>query len=273
MGRLGEAVSSQTSVFLGCAGHQCGFMGVEEVTQTETFGENLPASCRDPGIHLLVDQIKAFPIVLSTDTEDAALWKKDVNEFQKVFTAHNTWNLIRMQKVVQPWSRIVWFPQNVPRFAFVAWLAIKDRLAMRHRLSSWGQGLACGCVFCGGPDEIRDHLFFACPYTFTLWIDVVGSLMGTSPDPDWYITLEQLDHRSHDRLTTILLRLAYQVTIYYIWRERNERKHNNIAKPVRQLARIVDKTIRSRIMSTRYYKKPKLRGLLQRWFTIRLSTA
>ncbi|KAF2601863.1 hypothetical protein F2Q70_00028672 [Brassica cretica] len=81
----------------------------------------------DPGIHLLVDQIKAFPIVLSTDTEDAALWKKDVNEFQKVFTAHNTWNLIRMQKVVQPWSRIVWFPQNVPRFAFVAWLAIKDR--------------------------------------------------------------------------------------------------------------------------------------------------
>lgn len=120
-------------------------------------------SCRDPGIRLLVDQIKAFPIVLSTDTEDAALWKKDVNEFQKVFTAHNTWNLIRMQKVVHPWSRIVWFPQNVPRFAFVVWLAIKDSLATGYRLSSWSQGLACGCVFCGEPDETKDHLFFACP--------------------------------------------------------------------------------------------------------------
>ena len=127
--------------------------------------------------------------------------------------------------------------------------------------------------FCGEPDETRDHLFFACLYTFTLWIDVAGLLLGTSPDPDWYITMEQIAHHSHDKLTTILLRLAYQVTIYYIWRERNDRKYNNTVRSVQQLARIVDKTIRRRIMSTRYFEKPKLRELLQRWFTTRLSTA
>lgn len=43
MGRLGEAVSPQTSVFLGCAGHKCGLMGVAEVAQTETASENIPA--------------------------------------------------------------------------------------------------------------------------------------------------------------------------------------------------------------------------------------
>ena len=229
--------------------------------------------CRDPGIRLLGDQIRAFPVVLAPDAEDTVLWKKDVNVFQGVFEAHSTWNLIRVHKVVQSWSRIIWFPQNVPRFAFVAWLAIKDKLATGHRMSNWSQGLACGCVFCGEPDETRDHLFFACPYTFTLWIDVAGLLLGTSPDPHWYITMEQIAHHSHDKLTTILLRLAYQVTIYYIWRERNDRKHNNTVRSVQQLARIVDKTIRSRIMSTRYFEKPKLRELLQRWFTTRLSTA
>ncbi|XP_048608720.1 uncharacterized protein LOC125584381 [Brassica napus] len=327
MGRLGEAVSPQTSIFLGCAGHNCGLMGVVEVAQTETASEKFlrmeirngwrvkfwfdlwhPLGrmiditgevgiqklgirrnaticdvlrgnewqfryCRDPGIRLLGDQIRAFPVVLDPDAEDAVLWKKDVNVFQGVFEAHSTWNLIRVHKVVLSWSRIIWFPQNVPRFAFVAWLAIKDRLATGHRMSNWSQGLACGCVFCGEPDETRDHLFFACPYTFTLWIDVAGLLLGTPPDPDWYITMEQIAHHSHDKLTTILLRLAYQVTIYYIWREWNDRKHNNTVRSVQQLARIVDKTIRSRIMSTRYFEKPKLRELLQRWFTTRISTA
>ena len=95
--------------------------------------------CRDPGIRLLGDQIRAFPVVLAPDAEDAVLWKKDVNVFQGVFEAHSTWNLIRVHKVVQSWSRIIWFPQNVPRFAFVAWLSIKDRLATGHRMSDWSQ--------------------------------------------------------------------------------------------------------------------------------------
>lgn len=42
---------------------------------------------------------------------------------------------------------------------------------------------------------------------------------------------------------------------------------------VHQLVRIVEKTVCSRIMSTRYYEKPKLKGLLQRWFATSLSTA
>ncbi|KAG5413208.1 hypothetical protein IGI04_000775 [Brassica rapa subsp. trilocularis] len=60
-------------------------------------------SCRDPSIRLIVSQIKAFPIVMSND------------------------------------PIIVWFPQNVPRFAFITWLAIKDRLATSHRMQRWGQ--------------------------------------------------------------------------------------------------------------------------------------
>ncbi|KAG2323101.1 hypothetical protein Bca4012_058580 [Brassica carinata] len=114
--------------------------------------------------------IKAFPIVLSTETEDTTIWKKDVDEFQGQFVAHNTWNMIRIHKIA---------------------------------------------------------------------------------------------HQSQDRLTSILLRLVFLVTIYHIWRERNDRRHNNVLR----------KTVCSRIMSTRYYEKPKLKGLLQRWFATSLSTA
>ncbi|CAG7876532.1 unnamed protein product [Brassica rapa] len=46
------------------------------------------------------------------------------------------------------WSPLIWFQQGVPRFAFITWLA-------------WGQ--AQYYLYCGEPDETRDHLFFACP--------------------------------------------------------------------------------------------------------------
>ncbi|CDY09502.1 BnaC02g20440D [Brassica napus] len=56
------------------------------------------------------------------------------------------------------------------------------------------------------------------------------------------------------------------ITIYSIWRERNDRRHNGTANFVDQLGQIIDKTMRNHIMSTKYYFKPKLQGLMQRWF-------
>lgn len=128
-------------------------------------------------------------------------------------------------------------------------------------------GQAQVCVFCGEPDETRDHLFFACPYTFTLWLRVVGNLTGSDPDPDWETTLQHMISGSFDRLTFILLRLVLQTTIYFIWRERNDRRYAGRAKSIEQLARLIDKTIRNRISSTKYYLKPHLFGLMQRWFS------
>ena len=70
-------------------------------------------------------------------------------------------------------------------------------------------------------------------------------------------------------LTFILLRLVFQATIYYMWRERNERSHNNISKPVDHLAKVIDKLVRNRITSIGYTLKPKLHGLMIRWFKSR----
>lgn len=101
---------------------------------------------------------------------------------------------------------------------------------------------------------------------FTLWLPVVGNLLGVDPDLDWVITVSSLLTRKYDRLTFILLRLVLQVTIYSIWRERNDMRHNSAVKSVDQLGRIIYKTLRNRIMSTTYYMKLKLQGLMHRWF-------
>lgn len=115
---------------------------------------------------------------------------------------------------------MIWFAQGVPRFAFIAWLAVRDKLATGARMANWG--VTQGCLFCDEPNETRDHLFFACPYTFTVWLEVVGDLLETNADPDWRATLARLVEHRYDKLTFILLRLVFQTSIYYLWREREE---------------------------------------------------
>lgn len=112
----------------------------------------------------------------------------------------------------------------------------------------------------------RDHLLFACPFTFTLWLKVVGNLFGIDPNPDWDTTLERLQNGTYDRLMSVLLLLVFQVSVYFIWIERNDRKHSNRAKSVEQLAKLIDKTVRNMLSSTHYFLKPKLKGIMCRWF-------
>lgn len=166
-------------------------------------------------------------------------------------------NIVRMQGEFKEWSKAVWFTQGVPRFSYITWLAVKDRLATDSRMRTWGQ--IQGCVFYGEPEESRDHLYFACPYTFTLWLEVTGTLLSNGASLDRNTTLQYLTARSHDYLSSILVRLLIQVSVYYIWIERNERRHNQRTRAVGQLTRIIDKVVRNRNTSTRYHEKPKLR--------------
>lgn len=142
------------------------------------------------------------------------LWRSGPDAYKCEFSSFQTWEQIRPHREKQDWSKVVWLAQGVPRFAFITWLAIRDRLATGVRMRQWG--VVQGCVFCGEPNESRDHLFFACPYTFTVWLAVVGDLLGVSADPDWEMTLSRLVEHDYDKLTFILLRLVFQTSIYYL---------------------------------------------------------
>ncbi|XP_013646044.1 uncharacterized protein LOC106350738 [Brassica napus] len=224
-------------------------------------------STRDRTLQAIVSQVWRFPVTIIQDEEDEVMWKHGQDDFRDSFSSNKTWSLIRDPRENVAWYCVNWFPQGVPRFAIFAWLAIKDRLSTGARIRNWG--LMQPCLFCGEPVETRDHLYFACPYTYTVWIEVVGNLFGDAPDPDWETTLERITARETGRLSAILLRLAFQVAIYYIWIKRNNRRHNHISKPASQLCREIDKTKRNRILSTKYYESPKLYGLMQCWFSTR----
>lgn len=61
-----------------------------------------------------------------------------------------------------------------------------------HGTRMRGWGLEQSCVFCGERDESRDHLYFACPYTFTVWMNVAEGLLTRRITPDWEDTISSL---------------------------------------------------------------------------------
>ncbi|KAF3517655.1 hypothetical protein DY000_02060632 [Brassica cretica] len=126
-------------------------------------------------------------------------------------------------------------------------------------------------MFCGEPEKSRNHLLFACPYTYGLWLQIIGSLLRPTPSPDWAEILARIFHSAHDRLASIFLRLALQVTVYYIWRECNERRHTQRSRPAHRLAKVIEKTIKQRIMFTRYYEKRGLMEVMKRWFVAHMG--
>lgn len=85
---------------------------------------------------------------------------------------------------------------------------------------------------------------------------------------EWYY-ISSFSSLSLSRYDSILIRMCFQTAIYYVWKERNERRHHKSWVPTTHLTRLIKKTIRSRIVSLRYRGAHKIEGLLRRWFEVR----
>lgn len=171
-----------------------------------------------------------------------------------------------MKKEGVHWYRLVWFPQAIPRHSFITWLAAQDRLSTGVPMRNWA--ITQVCVFCGERNETKDHLFFACPYPFTVWTALVATPLGTNITPDWTDTVPVLLRASPIKLDSILLRLAFQVAVYLIWKEIILRRHQGVCRGIKSMICSIDKTIRNRVVSLHYHGDHKLEGLLHRWFEV-----
>lgn len=215
--------------------------------------------------HELHVAIIAEPVPDAQYGRDVVLWKAGDDDYHENFSSKKTWDQIRVKKGSVGWSKVVWFTQGVPRYSFITWLAVKNRLSTGDRMRSWG--MIQGCTLCGEVDETRDHLFFACPYSYTVWHGLANRIMGSHTDPDWQLTLDHMEGLRDGSMDTILIKMLFQTTIYHIWRERNARRHHTSWMTAEAMGKTVDKAIRNRISSLKYKAGHKLEGLMRRWFT------
>jgi len=81
------------------------------------------------------------------------------------FTAQS-YNFLHFKCDPVPWAKVVWESRSMPRYNFILWLVVVDKLRTCDRLRFLQLGPLC--VFCRVDEEPHNHLFFSCPWTSLL---------------------------------------------------------------------------------------------------------
>nr|GEX35131.1 hypothetical protein [Tanacetum cinerariifolium] len=64
---------------------------------------------------------------------DRVIWKSNDGKVGN-FSVKSVWSDLAVSKPMVPWSKLVWFSQNIPRHAFILWIAIYQKLKTHDRI-------------------------------------------------------------------------------------------------------------------------------------------
>ncbi|KAL1219704.1 hypothetical protein V5N11_032351 [Cardamine amara subsp. amara] len=175
------------------------------------------------------------------------------------------YNKLKGPGVDVPWGNIVWNKGGIPKHNFLTWLFVLNRCPTRDRFLGWGLPTASDCLLCNTMPESRDHLFFDCSHSWSVWL-VVASRCGLIAERMWVRSLVQLQMLSGRKEKKRLTVLAWKGTIHALWTERNARLHRNFFRSTDSLLAQIDLTIRNRIASYRQVNQTLASSMLQLWF-------
>lgn len=209
--------------------------------------------------HVLAIELRHLLNSCPINTEDKIFWEGETR-----VNLSAIWNSIRSRGTPPPWINSIWHPLIINNFAVFMWLALKNRLLTKDRMNLFGHNVLPGCVLCYCHNETAEHLFFSCPYTYLILKEC--PLLVSNSWNEWL--QDRFFQGNHTQIRTQLGYLYISVMIYYIWRECNDRVHQNgRGKSVSQILSCVKIVVRERVISSKAFKtciakNPTIRLLL-----------
>lgn len=240
-------------------------LGIQDMATLASLHSNgawlLPParSDRQVEVHALLTTIQL------TDEDDSYEWEIDGRVHQN-YSIGTVYAHLREQGPAVTWSNTVWNKGGIPRHSFVTWLFVLNRCPTRDRIISWGLQTSPLCLLCNSAPESRDHLYFECPYTWSLWGEM-ALRCGIIPERNWSRSLVQLQAINSKAPKGILTLLCWQGCIYWSWSERNGRLHRKIYRSSDSIARYLDRQIRDRILSFREQNPTASSTMMQQWLS------
>lgn len=223
---------------------------------------------RFPIFNRVEEEIERFK-TSATEEEDVSLWRNSRGVYKKFFLSKETWQVIREKHLSCFWSKMVWFKHATPKFSFILWMAMKERLTTGERMSRWGGNVDTACVFCQDPFETLARLFFECPYSSQIWEVLMKGVMGTHYTSNWRsITRAALDN-TQGKIKLFVVRYVLQAAVHTVWRERNRRRHGESPSPGSLLVKLIDKNMRNKLSIIRKRGDKEYEGGMVYWFSTR----
>jgi hypothetical protein len=202
---------------------------------------------RNPVIALLKSSLPSASSLIDCPHDDSYLWKIGHHAPSNRFSTSDTWRFLETPYSPVPWHKAVWLKDHVPKQAFICWVVAHNRLHTRDRLRSWGLSIPSTCVLCNNQDESRDHLFFQCRYSSEIWGFFTAASGLSSPPTPFMHCLLWLMSASQDRNVSLIIKLLFQASVYFIWRERNLRVHSNNIRPAHLIIKEIQLIVRARL--------------------------
>ncbi|XP_022015023.1 uncharacterized protein LOC110914540 [Helianthus annuus] len=216
-----------------------------------------------PGLNQL-DQLSLVP-----NKPDKLMWRHGDNLFD--FSSSRAWDSVRIQAGEVDWSRVVWFPQCIPRHVFLMWLIMRRKLLTQDKILSWdfsrrkNMNMMC-CLLCYANHDSHNHLFFECKYSSEVWHKVRQKAGMGTVQPKWSDISNWLIEKSKPKsVVGFVARLVVAASAYFIWQERNSRLFKNQLLPPEILSGIVLQQVRYKLMGAKLRNCANVRKLLEDW--------
>lgn len=192
--------------------------------------------------------------------------------YNKKYSTRETWHMLRQARQEVHWAEGVWFKYATPKFSFITWLAMLNRLSTMDRVVKWSSGIDTTCVLCKSATETRDHIFFECSYSSLVWEKLTRGILKRRYTNCWLTISGFVGDITLDRIPKFCIRYSFQCAIHMIWRERNQRRHGEVDIPAATMEKHIDKAIRNRLCLLSRSGDNLYRDALSYWFGSRLNS-
>ncbi|KAL0904995.1 hypothetical protein M5K25_027164 [Dendrobium thyrsiflorum] len=123
------------------------------------------------------------------------------------------------------WFKSLWHKHYALRFTIFGWLCFMEGLKTADSLIRRNILVSSKCCLCHNNNETIPHLFFECEFSFSILSKLLPQFNSFLLRPNLnqvvdYLDAMQYNSREHKDLSRLIL----WASIYYIWRERNDRK-------------------------------------------------
>ncbi|KAM3344365.1 hypothetical protein P3S68_024072 [Capsicum galapagoense] len=123
------------------------------------------------------------------------------------------------------WRKVHCNNQGHPKWRFIMFVVIHQRLYTKDRLDKWGIHPSRMCALCEEELEDHQHLFFKCSVSWAIWKRMLLAWQGiTRRNMGWTDEIQWIStHAKGKHLRAAILRMSFVATVYHIWLERNQR--------------------------------------------------
>ncbi|GJS07198.1 RNA-directed DNA polymerase, eukaryota, reverse transcriptase zinc-binding domain protein, partial [Tanacetum coccineum] len=188
-------------------------------------------------------------ISIQDGKDDSLVWRRHDGKECKFSVKQVYYDLQHHDESVS-WSKLIWFSQNIPKHAFITWLAILGRLTTQDKVRKWGSYDVMACSLCLKEMDSHSHLFFKCEYSCCLWRMVKDKIKLKCDEMDWPLIVNKYASMPNgNSIVSIERRLCIAACVYFIWQERNQRIFKNEKRKVDDLYNTLCDSIKLRLHS------------------------